>query len=302
MLSEADVIWMDGALVPWADARVHVLTHGLHYGTGVLEGTRVYPTPDGPSVFRLDDHLDRLVTSARIVGFTVPYSAAQLRAATLELVAANGHDACYVRHLVYLGYGSMGIDTRSCPVNVSIASWEGAPHVGGRDEGARLMVSSWRRNDPNVVPPAAKATGPYLNSVLARAEANAAGYDEAVLLSSTGQVSECSTENVVVVRGGALTTPSPSAGVLEGITLDTVRRLAADLGLPFRHGDVVRSDLYAADEVFLCGTAAEIMPVRSVDDREIGAPGPITRKLRDALAEAVHGRDTRHRDWLTAVA
>jgi branched-chain amino acid aminotransferase len=301
VMQPAEFIWMDGALVPWHEARVHVLTHGLHYGTGVLEGTRAYPTPEGPAVFRLDDHLDRLLRSARIIGMPIPYSHAELRAASLELVAANGHRSCYLRHVAYYGYGVMGIDVRSCPVGVSIASWEWGAYLGEgtTDDGIRLMVSSWRRNDPNVVPPAAKATGPYLNSVLARAEAAAAGYDEAVLLSPTGQISECSGENIFLVRDGELLTPPASAGALEGITQDTIRRLAADLGLPVHTRALVRSDLYTADEIFICGTAAEVIPVRSVDNREIGEPGPVTRKLQAAFTAAVRGEDERYRAWLT---
>jgi branched-chain amino acid aminotransferase len=302
-LPEADVIWMNGELVPWGQAQVHVLSHGLHYGTGLFESSRAYPTPEGPAVFRLDDHLDRLYRSARILGFSVPYSRAELRAATLRLVSANRHTSCYVRHLVHLGYGVMGIDARACPVEVSIASWQWGEYLGaGAAEcGIRLMVSSWRRNDPNVVPPAAKATGPYLNSVLAKAEAVAAGSDEAVLLSPSGVVSECTGENIFLVRDGALLTPPTSAGALAGITQDTIGHLATDLGVALHARNLVRSDLYTAEEIFVCGTAAEVVPVASVDNRPIGEPGPVTRKLQDAYAAVVRGRDPRYRHWLTHV-
>ncbi|WP_236003333.1 branched-chain amino acid transaminase [Nonomuraea antri] len=297
-VNEAGSIWLDGALVPWGEAKVHVLSHGLHYGTGVLEGTRAYATPSGPAVFRLDDHLERLERSAAILGWRLPYTLDELRAATLETVAANGHAACYIRHLVHRGYGEMGIAARDCPLVVSIATWEWAPLL---DDGVRLMTSSWRRNDHTVVPTAAKATGPYLNSVLAKSEALDAGYDEAVLLNAAGYVAECTGANLFVVRDGRLLTPPSSAGALEGITQHTVERLAADLGVPSARQDLLRSDLYTAEEVFVCGTGAEIAHVRSVDGRELGGPGPVTGKLKDAYAAAVHGGDTRYLPWLTPV-
>ncbi|NUW36161.1 branched-chain amino acid transaminase [Nonomuraea sp. SMC257] len=294
---EAGRIWMDGTLVPWGEARVHVLSHALHYGTGVLEGTRAFDTDAGPAVFRLREHLERLHRSARIVGMRVPYEVEELEAATLETVAANGHRACYIRHLVHRGYGELGLAARANPVVVSIATWDWKATAAG----LRLMTSSWRRNDQAAVPTAAKATGPYLNSVLAKAEAVEAGYDEAVLLNAAGQVSECTAANLFVVREGRISTPPSSAGALEGITQDTVERLAADLGMPVARRDVMRSDLYGADEVFLCGTAAGVAPVRSVDGRELAAPGPVTSSLAAAYTEAVHGRDPRYRHWLTPV-
>jgi branched-chain amino acid aminotransferase len=289
---------MDGALVPWGEARVHVLTHALHYGTAVLEGTRAFETPDGPAVFRLDEHLQRLARSARMVGLALPYTVDELRAATLETVAANGHPACYIRHLAHRGYGEMGIAARGCPTVVSIATWEWGALLGS---GVRLMTSSWQRNDHRVTPTAAKATGPYLNSVMAKDEALDAGYDEAVLLNAAGYVSECTGANLFLVRDGHLLTPPTSAGALEGITQDTVTRLAADLGVPVATRDLLRSDLYAADEVFLCGTGVGIAHVDSVDRRELGGPGPVTGKLADAYDAVVHGRDDRYRHWLTHV-
>lgn len=211
-LPEASTIWLDGALVPWHEARTHVLTHGLHYGTGVLEGTRVFGTADGPAVFRLPEHLRRLERSAHMLRMQLPYSADDLTKATAELVRANGHRSCYLRHFAFLGYGSMGIDMRHSPVTVSIAGWEWQGQLPGSDAGITLKTSSWRRNDPNSVPPAAKATGPYLNSVLARREANDAGYDEALLLGPDGSVSECTGENVFAVRDGVLRTPCGQCG------------------------------------------------------------------------------------------
>ncbi|MCI2418574.1 branched-chain amino acid transaminase [Saccharopolyspora sp. K220] len=300
-LPEADYIWMNGALVPWREAKVHVLSHGLHYGTGVFEGVRAYSTADGPALFRLDEHLDRLFRSAKMLRMTLPYRKDELRTATLDLVRANGHRSCYVRCLANLGYGVMGVDPSGAPVDMSIGSWEWGTYLGDTEHGVRLMTSSWRRNDATVVPTAAKATGPYLNSALAKIEARDAGFDEAVLLSTDGYVSECSGENIFVLRDDVLCTPPSSAGALEGITQDTVTELAADLGITVRRENLLRSDLYAADEVFLCGTAAEVTAVSSIDNREIGAPGPVTSKIRDAFSAAVTGADERYRHWLTLV-
>ncbi|MFE3199852.1 branched-chain amino acid transaminase [Embleya sp. NPDC055664] len=301
-LIEADRIWMNGTLVPWADAKVHVLSNGLHYGTGVLEGTRAHATPRGPAVFRLDDHLRRFRESAHILGFELPYDPAALHAATLELIAANGHDECYLRHLAHLGYGEMGPGFRpGLPVEVSIAGWEWHAYLGDSAErGVRLATSSWRRNDPNAMPPAAKATAGYLNSALAKTAALRAGYDEALLLNADGYVSECSAANVFAVREGVLCTPPPSAGALRGITQDTVLTLARDLGLEVRVQNLLRSDLYTAEEVLVTGTAAGVIPVASLDDREVGS-GPITRKIQAAYTAAVTGRDERYAHWLTLV-
>ncbi|KIQ62236.1 branched-chain amino acid aminotransferase [Kitasatospora griseola] len=300
-IPESSVIWFDGALVPWHEARVHVLSHALHYGTGVLEGTRVFATADGPAVFRLPEHLARLDRSARMLRMELPYSAEELAAATVALVAANGHRECYLRHLAFLGYGSMGLDMRHSPTSVSIASWEWPAYLP-EGRGLRLMTSSWRRTDPNSVPPAAKATGPYLNSALARREATDSGFDEALLLAPDGTVSECSSENVFTVRDGVLRTTPASAGALEGITQDTLLTLARDLGAEVRIEPLLRSDLYAADEVFISGTAAGVVPVGSLDNRELPShEGELTKQLAQAYRAAVHGEDARYRHWLTPV-
>lgn len=304
-LPEADWIWMDGALVPWGEARVHVLTHALHYGTGVLEGTRAHATPRGPAIFRLDDHLDRLAASARILGMKLPYSTAELRTATLDLVRQNRLDSCYLRHLAHLGYGDMGPVIRAdAPVSVSIAAWSWGAYLGdaAAESGIRLKTCSWRRNDPNALPPAAKSTAGYLNSTLAKTEALADGYDEAVLLSGDGYVSECTAANIFAVRGGVLYTPPASAGALRGLTMDTVLTLARDLGFETRVENLLRSDLYTADELFVCGTAADVVPVRDMDGRALAAAGPVTRKLQEAYQGAVSGADERYAHWLTYVA
>ncbi|MGH8981041.1 MAG: branched-chain amino acid transaminase [Acidimicrobiales bacterium] len=300
-------IWMDGSLVDWDDAKVHVLSHTLHYGSGAFEGIRAYPTPQGVAVFRLEDHITRLFTSAHILMIDMPYTRAQIVDACCEVVRVNGmSDGCYLRPLVYLGYGEMGLNPMPCPVNVSIATWPWGTYLGaeGLANGVSVKISSWRRHDPNAMPTAAKGVGMYVNSSLAKLEALKAGYDEAVLLTSDGRVSECTGENIFVVRDGVLITPPTSdAGALDGITQDTVEVLASEMGIEVRHEAMIRSDLYLADEVFLTGTAAELTPVRAVDDRPVGAgrPGPITTELQRAFFATVHGEVDTHKDWLRLV-
>jgi branched-chain amino acid aminotransferase len=302
-IETVEKIWMDGELVAWEDAKIHVLTHTLHYGCGVFEGIRAYETSRGPAVFRLDDHIDRLFNSAAIYMIEVPFDRDQLIAATLETVRVNEVRSCYIRPLVYLGYGEMGLNPLPCPVNVAIAIWPWGTYLGdeGIQNGIRLKISSWRRHDPNTMPPAAKGTGMYINSSMAKVEALKAGYDEAVMLSPQGNVSECTGENIFVVNDGAIVTPPTSAGALEGITQDSVRRIAEDLGVDYRVENLLRSDLYTAEEAFLSGTAAEVVPIRSVDDRELGDPGPITRQIQETYFAAVRGEDDRYKDWLSHV-
>ncbi len=302
-IETVDKIWMDGELVAWEDAKVHVLTHTLHYGCGVFEGIRAYETERGPAVFRLDEHIDRLFNSAAIYMLDIPFDRDTLIAATLETVRVNNVPSCYIRPIVYLGYGEMGLNPLPCPVKVSIAVWPWGTYLGdeGVKHGIRLKISSWRRHDPNTMPPAAKGTGMYINSSMAKVEALKAGYDEAVMLSPQGNVSECTGENIFIVKGGAIITPPTSAGALEGITQDSVRRIAEDLGVDYRVENLLRSDLYTADEAFLSGTAAEVVPIRSVDDRELGDPGPITRQIQETYFAAVRGEDDRYKDWLSYV-
>ena len=302
-IEKVEKIWMDGELVDWDDANIHILTHTLHYGCGVFEGVRAYHTDRGAAVFRLRDHIVRLFNSAKIFMIEIPYSVDELVAATRELVAVNELDSCYIRPIAYLGYGEMGLNPLPCTVNVSIAAWPWGTYLGddGLKNGVRLKVSSWKRHDPNSLPPAAKGTGMYINSSMAKVEALKAGYDEAILLSPSGHVSECTGENIFMVRGGTIYTPPVSAGALEGITQDSIRTIAGDLGFDYQVQHLLRSDLYTADEAFLSGTAAEIGPILSVDDRDLGEPGPITRALQDAYFAAVRGEDDRYKDWLDHV-
>ena len=298
-MQELDKIWMNGELVDWADARIHVGAHGLHYGTGVFEGIRCYETQRGPAVFRLPDHLRRLDASARLLYMELPYTVEELRVACHELVAANGLPECYLRPIAFYGYGELGVHTRGNRVEVAILSWPWAPYLGeeGQRAGIRAMISSWQRVGPNTIPHVAKATGIYLNSMLAVHEAARAGYDEAILLSEEGVVADGSGENVFVVNDSVVSTPDLSASILPGITRDTIIHLARDLGYTVVEKEVIRTDLYLADEVFMTGTAAEVTPIRSVDDHELGV-GPITLELQKVYWDAVHGRTERYLDWL----
>ncbi len=289
-------IWMNGELVDWDKAQVHVLTHTLHYGTGVFEGIRAYSTPDGPAVFRLTDHIKRLFNSAHIMGMEINYTVDELVAATKATVASTGLDACYIRPLVYYGYGEMGLNTLPCKTDVAIACWPWAPFLG--HESIRMKISSWTRHDHNTMPPAAKTVGNYVNSSLAKVEALRAGYDEAVMLSPNGTVAECTGENIFAVRNGIIITPPLSAGALEGITQNSVMTIARDLGFDIRVDNLARSDLYIAEEIFVCGTAAEISAVKSVDDREVPNPGPMTTAIAEVYIDAANGRVDRYKDWL----
>ncbi|MFM9084870.1 MAG: branched-chain amino acid transaminase [Acidimicrobiia bacterium] len=292
-------IWMNGSLVDWDAARVHVLTHTLHYGTGVFEGIRAYETSRGPAVFRLTDHMRRLENSARILGMPMPYSVEELVEAVKVTVRSTGLPSCYVRPLAYYGYGEMGLNTLPCKVDVAIACWPWGAYLGDDavEKGVRMKIASWTRHDHNIMPPAAKTVGNYVNSSLAKVEALKAGYDEAIMLSPSGLVAECTGENIFCVRNGVILTPPLSAGALEGITQNSVSTIARDLGHDLRVDNIARSDLYVADEIFVCGTAAEVGSVRSVDDREVPCPGPITRAIASTYARAVRGQEDRYKDW-----
>jgi branched-chain amino acid aminotransferase len=301
-MRETEKIWMNGEFVDWADAKVHVGVHGLHYGTGVFEGIRCYDTAKGAAVFRLVDHLQRFHDSARLLQMHLPYSVADLREATHELVRTNGLPACYLRPIAFYGYGELGVSTAGNPVETVVMSWPWGAYLGedSQTNGVTAKVSSWKRVGPNVIPHAAKATGIYLNSMLATTEARRAGYDEAILLTDNGFVADGPGENVFVVKNGVIRTPPLATSILPGITRDSVIEISRELGYVVEEVDIIRAELQLADEVFMTGTAAEVTPVRSVDDTEIGV-GPVTRELQSAYLDAVNGRDERWEGWLDVV-
>jgi branched-chain amino acid aminotransferase len=298
-MRETEKIWMNGELVDWADARVHVGSHGLHYGSGVFEGIRAYETPKGSAVFRLTDHLTRLENSARLLHMELPYSIDELRAACHQVIAVNGLPECYLRPIAFYGYGELGVSAVGNPIDVVIMSWPWGAYLGedGLKNGITAKISSWERIGPNVIPHVAKATGVYLNSMLAVTEANRAGYDEAILLTAEGFVADGSGENVFIVRGSELYTPDLSTSILPGITRDTVIQIAQDLGYTVHQKSLIRSDLYLADEAFMTGTAAEVTPLRAVDDVQIGV-GPITLEIQEAYLDTARGRSERWAQWL----
>jgi len=300
---KTEKIWMDGELVPWDEARVHVLTHSLHYGSGVFEGIRTYAAADGPAVFRLTDHIQRLFDSAKLIMMTIPYTRDDIVEACKLTVRESGLDSCYVRPIAYLGYGEIGLNPLPCETDVAIAVWPWGSYLGEEslEAGVRMKVSSWRRMDPNINPVAAKGTGIYINSSLAKVEAVQSGYDEAILLNTQGFVAECTGENLFIVNDGVLLTPPLSSGALGGITRASVMTIARDLGYEVREENLLRHDLYLAEEAFLTGTAAEVVPIRSVDDREIGDPGDITRELQETYFAVVRGEVERYKDWLEHV-
>jgi branched-chain amino acid aminotransferase len=304
-VEQADLIWHNGEMVAWEDAKVHVLTHGLHYGTGVFEGERAYETPQGTAIFRHHDHLQRLFKSAELYYMPIPYTLEELRTATHELIAANELRECYIRPIAYRGYGQMGLYPLDAPVEVSIAVWPWGAYLGeeGKSQGIRAKVSSWRRISHDSLIPHAKASGQYLNSVLAKIEASKAGYQEAILLDAQGYVCEGSGENIYAVKDGQVLTPPQTAGILDGINRKSILQIAADLGIEVVERNLVRAELYLAEEVFLSGTAAELVPVREIDDHLIGGgePGAITRELQRVFDDALHGRDPRYTDWLDVV-
>jgi branched-chain amino acid aminotransferase len=304
-ITEVDKIWMDGELVDWRDAKVHVLSHAVHYGSGVFEGIRAYETSRGAAVWHLEEHLKRLFRSAKLYHMDIPYSVEAITDGVKDVVRANGLNACYIRPLVLRGYGEMGVNPLNAPVNVFIAVWPWGAYLGedALEQGVRIKISSWRRNSQNSLPAAAKATGQYINSVLAKVESVKAGYDEAIMLNEAGMITDGSGENVFVLRDGVLTTPPIAAGCLDGITRQSVMTIARDLGYEVREENLVRTDLYNADEAFFTGTAAEITPIREVDDRVVGEGhrGPVTKELQGAFFSATKGETERYVSWLTYV-
>ena len=302
-MEQADLIWHNGEFVPWEEAKVHVLSHGLHYGTGVFEGIRCYETERGPAIFRHGDHLDRLAKSAELYYLGLPYSPEEIAAATRELIVRNDLRSCYIRPLAFRGYGEMGLYAKSAPIEMIIAVWPWGAYLGdeGKSKGIRAKVSSWRRIGPGGLIPHAKASGQYLNSILAKTESANAGYEEAILLDERGFVCEGSGENIFLVREGEIVTPPHVASILDGINRKSVIQIARDLGYTVVERDVARSELYLAEEIFLTGTAAELVPVREVDDHPIGEPGEITRVIQAKFEDALHGRAEEYLEWLDPV-
>src|SRR5215207_1808505 len=302
-MDPVDWIWRNGELVPWEDAQTHVLSHGLHYGTGVFEGIRCYETKRGPAIFRHQDHLDRLAKSAELYYLDLPYSTEQIAEATRELIRRNGLTSCYIRPLAFRGYGEMGLYAQSAPIEVIIAVWPWGAYLGeeGKRSGIRCKVSSWRGISGDSLIPHAKASGQYLNSILAKTESANAGYDEAILLDVQGNVSEGSGENVFIVRDGILATPGHTSSILDGITRRSVIQIATDLGYTVEERDIARAELFLADEAFLTGTAAELVPIREVDDHDLGGPGEITRVIQAKYEDALHGRAPEYLEWLDVV-
>ncbi|HEY0316700.1 MAG TPA: branched-chain amino acid transaminase [Solirubrobacterales bacterium] len=301
-MERQETIWKNGEFVRWEDAQVHVLTHGLHYGTGVFEGIRCYETERGPAVFRLADHLARLEKSAELYYLELPYSAEEIRQATHELLRRNNLNSAYIRPIAFRGYGELGLYAKT-GVDVVVAAWPWGVYLGeeSKGEGIRAKVSSWRRISPAGSIPHAKASGSYLNSILAKTESTKAGYDEAILLDERGFVCEGSGENIFLVRDGEIVTPPQVASILDGINRKSVIQIARDLGYTVVERDVARAELYLAEEVFLTGTAAELVPVREIDDHPLGRPGEITRHVQAKFEDALYGRAEEYLEWLDFV-
>jgi branched-chain amino acid aminotransferase len=305
-IQPVEKIWMDGKLVDWEDATVHVLTHALHYGSGVFEGVRAYETKKGAAVFRLSDHIRRLFRSAHVYQMEIPFSQEELVEAVRDTVRENNMKACYIRPLVYRGYGEMGLNPLNAPVNVTVAVWPWGTYLGEEslEAGVRAKISSWKRSDHNILPPGAKATGQYINSALAKVEALKGGYDEGIMLNMAGYVTDGPGENIFIVKDGVLYTPPFSAGCLDGITRDSIIAIANDQEYKVVERNLSRFDLYTADEAFYSGTAAEVVPIREVDDRRLGSDGrgPITKELQQTFFAAARGEIDQYRGWLTYVA
>jgi len=300
-------IWMDGELVDWENATTHVLSHTLHYGLGAFEGIRAYKTPEGVAIFRLREHMERLQRSCKILMIDLPYTLNELCDAAVEVVRVNElTEGCYMRPIVYLGYGEMGINPLNSPVNTVIAAWPWGSYLGdhGVENGVKMKISSWARHHPNSMPTASKTIGGYVNSSLAKVEALKAGYDEAIMLGTDGLISECTGENLFIVRERKLISPPPSgAGALRGITQASIVKIANDLGYEVSFEAMRRDDLYLADEAFLTGTAAEVVPIASVDDRLVGdgTPGHVTKAVQSTYFAAVRGERPEYASWLTKV-
>ncbi|MFH1820837.1 MAG: branched-chain amino acid transaminase [Methanobacteriota archaeon] len=304
-LNPTKLIWMNGKLVPWKSAKVHVLTHTLHYGMGVFEGIRCYRTDSGPAVFRLNDHILRLENSAKLVGMKLPYSKDKLVRATKETIKANNIEECYIRPIAYYGYGVMGLNPEGSKVEVAIAVWPWGTYLGeeGLKNGIRAKISKWRRIHPSIMPPQAKVVANYTNSILAKVDALESGHDEAILLNLDGKVVEGPGENIFMVNGDKLVTPPISSGALRGITRDSVIKIARDEGIDFEEKNISPKELYSGDEAFFTGTAAEVTPIREIDGKRIGngKRGPVTEKLQGIFFKVIRGKEPKYRSWLDYV-
>ena len=302
-ITPVEKVWMNGELVDWDGARVHVLSHALHYGTGVFEGVRCYDTERGPAVFRLRDHYERLERSGRIFQMEIPYSCDELIAATFEVIRANNLRECYIRPIAFRGFGGeMGVNPAANPVYVTIAVWAWGAYLGedAITNGVRVTFSSWRRGDANIIPPMAKATGAYLNASMAKLEATQSGFDEAIMLNPQGRVSEATGQNLFMVQNGELLTPPLIDGPLPGITRESIMQIAKNMGMPIYERSLTRADLYVAEEIFLTGSATEVIPIREIDGRTY-EPGPITQTLQQRYADICRGKDEKYFDWLNFV-
>ena len=304
-LTPTKLIWMDGKLVHWEKANVHVLTHTLHYGLGVFEGIRCYETDKGPAVFRLGDHIRRLENSAKLVGMKLPYSVDEIVSAVKQTIKANEIKECYIRPIAFYGYGVMGLNPEGSPINVAIAVWPWGTYLGeeGLEKGVRAKISRWIRIDPRILPPQAKLVANYANSIFAKLDALSSGYDEAILLNTQGAVTEGPGENVFIIKNGTLITPPLSAGALEGITRDSIIRIARDKKIKFEERNISLEQLYGAEEAFFTGTAAEVTQIREIDDRVIGdgRRGRITGELQSTFFGAARGKIAGYESWLDYV-
>lgn len=303
-MEEVEWIWLNGKFVKWADAKVHVLSHALHYGGGVFEGIRCYDTEKGPAVFRLKDHMKRLYYSAEVFGLKIPFKRQELYDLTLELITKNNLKECYIRPIAYYGYGQMGLNPIGAKVDVSIAAWPWGAYLGeeGIKNGIRMKISPWIRPPTNIMPTNAKVNGNYVNSILAKVDAVETGFEEAILLDIKGNIAECTGENLFIVKDNVLITP-PTDNTLKGITRDSIMQIALDFEVKVEERLFNKDKLYAADEAFLTGTAAEVTPIREVDGKQIGEgkPGPITKKLQAKYYEAIHGKAPEYEKWLDFV-
>jgi branched-chain amino acid aminotransferase len=302
-IQEVEKIWMNGELVDWKDANIHVLTHALHYGSAVFEGIRCYKTVDGPAVFRLKEHIARLIESGKIYFMDMPFSQEELRAGTKDMLKANSLEECYIRPIAFRGYGEMGLSPLQSPIDVAIAAWPWGTYLGeeGLKNGIRTRISSYQRISPKTLPPMAKATGQYLNSILAKIEVLQTGFDEAIMLDYRGMVSEGPGENIFIVKDGTILTPPLSASILKGITRDSIMKIAGDMSYTVVEEDITVESLLQADEAFFTGTAAELTPIREIDGHDIGKPGEITKKLQDKFFGVIKGKDKNYKDWLDFV-